>query len=476
MITATWRGSRPGSGDVAELRAQIAGLAARLGRCEEALAAELRRLHHAVRPTPFAEFAPVLDQQLGPGWRGELREIHTEAPLGSASLAQVYLATRPDGSPAVVKVQRPDARARTLADMAALRRAARLAGRALPKLDAVLDVDATLQVLFDAMAPELDFRVEAQNMDHARRAAADFDLINVPDVVRATPRVLIQSLAPGHPIGSAQAAAMPSATRQAIGGQLLAFMYRGYFTDRTFHADPHPGNVFVHPDHGATLIDWGMVGRLDRNLSALGLLTLTSLAQNDARGLVSAWVGMGRATAWADLPGFQEDMTRLVPRISAASLESLDFGVALGTVLRRSARRGIRTSPMIGLLGKSFANIEGSVRLIAPELPIVDVFRGALTDVMIELTREMLSPVQTARTALDLMAGGTLVLDQLRSILRDVSGNQATVRVGLLPGHGIGGEGAGTIGRYRLHLAAGAALAWFVRREARHHLGPPRRP
>lgn len=58
-----------------------------------------------------------------------------------------------------------------------------------------------------------------------------------------------------------------------------------------------------------------------------------------------------------------------MPRLAAASLDNLDFGVALGTILRQSARRGIRSSPMIGLLGKSFANVEGSVRLTLPNCP-----------------------------------------------------------------------------------------------------------
>jgi ubiquinone biosynthesis protein len=446
-------------------------LATRPDIVTQGLMDELGSLHRSVRPAPFALFAQVLDEQLGPGWRRELRDVDVATPLGSASLAQVYRATRPDGSVAVVKIQRPGARARMLADMAALRRAARVVGRTLPGLDAVLDIDATLHVLSDAMQPELDFRVEAANMDAARAATADFDLISVPEVVRAAPQVLVQGLAPGYLIGSAEAASLPACTRRAVGSQLLAFMYRGYFTDRFFHADPHPGNVFVHPDHGATLIDWGMVGRLDRNLSALGMMILTSLAQNDARGLVAAWVEMGRATTWADLPGFQEDMSRLVPRISAASLDNLNFGVALGTILRQSARRGIRTSPMIGLLGKSFANIEGSVRLIAPELSIVEVFREALTDVMVELAREAVSVEQAARTALDVMVGGTIAADQVRAILREVSGREATVRVGLLPGHGIGGEGDHPIGRYWPHLAAGSALLWFLRRETRHRSG-----
>jgi ubiquinone biosynthesis protein len=429
------------------------------------LARELAGLHRSVRAHAFAGFEAVLDEEFGSGWRAELRDLDVAAPLGCASLAQVYRATRPDGTVAVVKIQRPGARARMLADMAATRRAARVVRAALPKLAEVIDLESMLSVLFDAMLPELDFRLEAENMLQATRAAEHFELVSVPTVLRASERVLVQGLAPGHLIGAPKAGEIDQRVRREAGRQLLAFIYRGYFTERMFHADPHPGNIFLDPEHGATLIDWGMVGRLDRNLSMLGLLILTSLAQNDAAGLAGAWIAMGRMTPWADVPAFREDMTQLVPRLSAASLEHLDFGAALTTVLGRSARRGIRTTPMIGLLGKSFANIEGSVRLIAPELSITEVFRGALAAVVRELAREAVSPEQGARLAVELLLGATGSLDQARAVLRDVAGHEATVRVGLLPGHGIGGEGQGSLSRYRAHLVFGAAAAWLVHRE-----------
>ncbi|NUR26497.1 MAG: AarF/ABC1/UbiB kinase family protein [Catenulispora sp.] len=441
-------------------------LATRTDIVSETLAAELSGLHRSVTAAPFDAFAPVLDADLGSGWHRELRALHRAAPVGSASLAQVYRAEQPDGSATIVKIQRPGAAARVAADMTDLRRAARLAGRCLPRLDSVLDIEATLDAVFDAMRPELDFRLEADNMDHARRAAADFDLVQVPAVSRATRRVLIQSPAPGVPIDTAGAALLPARLRARIGTQLLTFMYRGYFRERAFHADPHPGNIFVH-ETGATVIDWGMMGRLDRGLSTHGLFILTSLAQNDAAGLAEAWMAAGRRTAWADVPAFHDDMARLVPRISAASLQHLDFGSALATLLRHSARRGIRANPMIGILGKSFANIEGSVRAIAPELSITQVFRDALADTVAGLAGELAEPEQSLRLALDLLAVCTSAPGQIRSLLNDVAGHDATVRVGLLPGHGIGGEGAGLLARYRPHIAAAATGVWLLRRESR---------
>jgi ubiquinone biosynthesis protein len=446
-------------------------LATRPDIVSDAVIGELAGLQDAVRVEPFAVFEPVLAKELGADWRRRFAHIDTDRPLGSASLAQVYRVVLPDGRAAVLKVQRPGTRARVLADMTALRRAARAVGKAMPRINSVLDVEATLQAIFDCMQPELDFTAEAAHMNQARHMVKHFKRISVPEVHHATPRILLQSLAPGVCLKDADQAAFSAQERRAIGNELLTFMYRGYFVERMFHADPHPGNVFVAPGHGVTLIDWGMVGRVDRNLASLGVMALTSIAQNDARGLASAWTELGRVTPWADILGFQEDMTRLVPLIAASSLEDLDFGATLTTVLRSAAQRGIRTSPMVGMLGKSIANIEGSVRLLAPELSATQAFEETLTDVLVELARDTLSREQLARRALELMVSSNTAVDQARSLMRDLANREMTVRVGLLPGHGLGDDGKGVLARRAAPLlVAGAAALWL-----RRALAAPRR-
>jgi ubiquinone biosynthesis protein len=391
---------------------------------------ELEKLHDRVSIAPFADFEAVLREELGPGWERRFANIETDAPPGTASLAQVYRVTLRDGTPAVVKIQRPGIRALVLADMTTLRRAARLAARAAPRFNAVIDIESMLQIVFDAMEPELDFTAEARNMEAVRADVERFDHLAVPRVLLATPRVLVQSLAPGVSIRDADRNAFTVAERTAIGRDLLALMYRGYFVDRVFHADPHPGNIFVQPGQRASLIDWGMVGRIDRRTSMLLVLVLLALSQNDGLGLAKAWIEMGRATPWAQVSAFSTDMAALVPKIATASLEELNFGVTLTAVLKRSTRRGIQTSPMISILGKSFGNIEGSVRYLAPELSLVEVFQDELRGVMFDLVREFLSEEQAARTALELMIGSTTVADQLRGVMRDLSNRELTLRTG----------------------------------------------
>ena len=171
-----------------------------------------------------------------------------------------------------------------------------------------------------------------------------------------------------------------------------------------------------------------MVGRIDRRTSMLLVLVLLTLAQNDGHGLAKSWVEMGNATPWAEIPAFCTDMAALVPKIATASLEELNFGVTLTAVLKRSTKRGIQTSPVISILGKSFGNIEGSVRYLAPELSLVDIFQDELRGIMFDLVREFLSEEQAARTAIELMLGSTTVTGQIRDVLRDLSNRQFTLR------------------------------------------------
>ncbi|WP_255306558.1 AarF/ABC1/UbiB kinase family protein [Streptomyces sp. Wb2n-11] len=388
---------------------------------------ELEKLHDSAAVLPFSELQPVLRAELGANWARELRDIDTQQPLGAASLAQVYRATLADGRPAVVKIQRPGVRETVCQDMSILRRTARVTGRLAPRFTAVIDVEAMLDVLFDAMRPELDFTAEARNMRRAAQLTSSFKHLAVPEVFLATPRVLVQSLAPGQSIRHADHDAFSTDERLGIGEDLLAFVFRGFFIDRFFHADLHPGNVFVAPGEKATLIDWGMVGRTDRRTGMLLMLILLALAQNDGHCLAKAWVELGHATPWAQGGAFASDMAVLVPQIADASLEELNFGLTLTRILTCSTKRGIRTSPTVAVLGKAFANVEGSVRYLAPELSLIEVFKEEMQHVMLALAAETVSKEQIARTALELMLGIGAVAEQVRGL---VGNQQFTFRTG----------------------------------------------
>lgn len=394
----------------------------------DALIHEFEQLHDHVSVASFDVFEPVLEEELGRNWRRYFKSIDYEV-LGAASLAQVYHVTLATGEPAVVKIQRPGIVPIMLDDMALTRRAAKIVAKRAPDFNDVIDIQAILELIFDAMQAELDFTVEAENMETAADAIEHFDRLAVPEVVFATKKVLVQTMARGTTIRTVNRDDFKRREREEIGRQLLTFMYEGYFTERVFHADPHPGNIFIKPGGKAYVIDWGMVGRLDKPTSMAVAMVILNLAENDGAALAQAWIELGRATSWANIPGFINDISGFVPTVANASMDRFNFGTTINRVLRYASRRGIQTTPMIGLLGKSFANIEGSVRYLAPELSISEVFEDAFRDIIFDLVRETFSEQQASRLVLEGIMGATALPEQLRTVARDISSRELTFQV-----------------------------------------------
>lgn len=209
-------------------------LSTRPDLCPPAMIEEFQNLHEQVTVRPFDDFEPVLEGNLGAGWREMFTEIKSDQPLGAASLAQVYKGTLRNGEDVVLKIQRPGVREAMQDDMVVLQRVVRMLAKRMPQFSDVIDLEAILDVIFTAMRPELDFTIEANNMDIARPTVATFDRLRIPEVVHATPQVLVQSVASGRSIRDVNRDRFPESERDEIGRQLLAWSYRSFFVDRVF--------------------------------------------------------------------------------------------------------------------------------------------------------------------------------------------------------------------------------------------------
>ena len=157
-------------------------------------------------------------------------------------------------------------------------------------------------------------------------------------------------------------------------------------------------------------------------------------------------------------------MSGFVPTVANASVEKFNFGSTINRVLRYASRRGIQTTPMIGLLGKSFANIEGSVRYLAPELSITEVFQDAFRDILFELGREALSEQQAARVVLEGLMAVNAMPEQARTVARDLANPELTFQLNEVQSRSSRREGrADSRARAMRHTIAGvaaAALGW----------------
>jgi len=228
-----------------------------------AVAAELAQLQEGAAPADLDAARNVIEEDLGP-----LDEVFAEfgsEPLGSASIAQTYLARLRRGGEVVVKVQRPGVAEAIEHDLDILRRQADRFDRRTTWAKSIGLKE--LVVGFDERTrEELDFRIEAANESLAARAAGEDDAIVVPAVIDGlcTQRVLVEERAPGRGVGALDAfAGWDEGKRTVLADGLLSLMLRQMLSGQPFHADPHPGNVFLRPDGRLELIDFGAVGRLD---------------------------------------------------------------------------------------------------------------------------------------------------------------------------------------------------------------------
>ncbi|MFH9425503.1 ABC1 kinase family protein [Streptomyces sp. NPDC017529] len=399
---------------------------------------ELAQLNDQAVVQPFTDFAPLLEEGLGADWRERFASVRTEEPLGSASLAQVYRATLADGTDCVIKVQRPGADRAVLGDMSVLNKVARLIARIAPHFSEVIDMGGMLEVLFDAMQDELDFTREASNMKAARKLARHYKHISVPKVLHATPKVLIQSFADGVSINRIKDDELTPKQRKKTATQLIDFMFRTYFTTGRFHADPHPGNVLIGSNGTAHIIDWGMVGRLDRSARLALLGVFLGLARNDGETFARQWIRMGSLTPWSDVPGFIQDLSRKIPRWSNATLAELNYGVALMSVLKYSTHRGIHVAPIVSIVGKSVANMEGSVRCLYGKAKLRNVLRGTLEDIMRDQLNSELDPEQLAAHLVNFLTLTDKTAAQTHAFLNQLAAQQFTVHARANLGDPIG--------------------------------------
>ena len=206
--------------------------------------AELATLQDHVPALSQAEVVEVMEQELGVPWEDVFDSIDPE-PLAAASIGQVHKATLTSGDRAVVKLQRPTARAQIEEDLALLEIFADRASRR-PKLTAVIDLKAVFEQLADSLHRELDFRQEASNMERMRQLLDGYDHLGVPDVYRdlSTEQLLVMEEIQGVPISDAP----DCQARKVAARQLLESYYQQIMTDGFFHADPHPGNLMWWKD------------------------------------------------------------------------------------------------------------------------------------------------------------------------------------------------------------------------------------
>jgi ubiquinone biosynthesis protein len=337
-------------------------------------------------------------------------------PLAAASLAQVHRATLRDGTAVAVKLRRPGVERHVERDLRLLGMLARMAG---PSLGELYDLPGVVEELELTLRDELDFRAEAEALEHFTRSLEPFaPLVRVPApwIELTTESVLVTELVRGAPL-SEPMRALSAARRKELAKATAHAYFRMFFVDGVFHADPHPGNLVLAEDDTIVILDFGMIGRIERQLADNLVRILLNFWLKDSHGVAHAFLDIGKPTPDADELGWVLEVRRLLPRYHGVRLERLNLGALLVDLLRGAARCGIQAPPVVGLICKSLANMDGTVRLLDPGIDVLGTFHEFIPQLLESHARRLASPERAAKIALDLQIGSQRTPFQLASIL-----------------------------------------------------------
>jgi ubiquinone biosynthesis protein len=318
----------------------------------------LERLQDRIEPFPYEEVERIVSGELGVRLSKAFDDFEP-TPLAAASLAQVHRAYMRDGRAVVVKVQRPNIRDLIVGDLEALGEIAHFIDQHT-ELGKRYEFDNMLVNLRKSLLRELDFTIEANNLHTIGQNLIEFEDIVVPEPIDdyTTTRVLTMEYIAGKKI----TALNPLRLLELDGGALADELFRAYLKqfliDGLFHADPHPGNVFVTDDNRIALIDLGMVGRMTRSFQDNLLRLMLAISEGRGEMAAEAAIRMGEAKEGFDRAAFERRITDLVADNSDAILSRMNAGRVTLEITRISADCWFRLPPEFTMIAKALLNID----------------------------------------------------------------------------------------------------------------------
>ncbi len=328
---------------------------------------ELSKLQDSAPPVLPATISDLVEQELG-ARPDEIFASFDTQPLASASIGQAHLATLHDGTEVVVKVRRPQVNAIIETDLAILQN---LANRASRRWEAAANYNLPGLVSDFAVSlrRELDYLSEGRN---AERFAVDFAAdpdVQIPRVfwTTTTSRVLTLERIVGIKVDDLDGLDRARVDRRALATKAAGVAVRMVFEHGFFHADPHPGNLFIEPDGRIGLIDFGMVAEVDEGLRQQLATVLAALTAHDVDRLARALLELSVVKRQVDREQFRADLVRFVALYRGRRLGEVNIAALVSNLLALLRKHRLQLPQEMAALLKFFLMVEGMGVRLDPE-------------------------------------------------------------------------------------------------------------
>lgn len=410
-------------------------LAGRPDLLPEAYLQALSRLQDSVKSFPYEEVEKIVMTELGVRISKAFARFDVE-PMAAASLGQVHYAELRDGRPVVVKVQRPSIRARIAEDFEVLGEIAAFLDEhtAMGKRYRFATVlDEFRQTIQD----ELNYQREAQNLTKLGSNLRDFPLILVPQPVNdfCTSSVLTMDHVRGRKITTLS----PLARLDLDGTPLLEELFRSYLkqvlVDGLFHADPHPGNVFITDDGRIALLDLGMVGHTAPGMQESLLKILLAVSEGKGEDAAEIAMRMSRKLENFNQDEFRRRVSHLVAARRDQGLEELNVGRSLLDVSQQARDSGLLVPSELTLLGKTLLQLDEIGRILDPAFDPNASVRRNVSELLSQRMRRDLSQANLFTSMLETKDFLAALPVRLNRIMDAVTGSELEIKVKSVDAH-----------------------------------------
>ena len=389
----------------------------------------LARLQSTVAPVPTDKIIRIVEAELGAPV-SELFQSFSPEPLATASMAQVHKAILRNGDEVAVKVQRPGVRQRIEIDIEILHEMARFATR-YTSFGARYGIMQMVRELEHSLSQELDFRQEAENTRLIGRQIADFTRLTTPTVYTdyTTRRVLVLSFVHGRHLSRITREEFDTLDTPAIARDLLSAYLKQIVLDGIFHCDPHPGNIFLADDGRLALMDFGMVGRFDAGQKDNIILLLLAFSERQGVRVADNYLEMIEIPKDLNRRAFTQDVCALVSRYHDMSGGRMALGTALLDLTKLAYTHRMPVPSAMTLLGKAMLNLDGTVRVLSPQLDPVQLIRDYMLEVMEKRGMAQLAAGRVFAWAIDMKHLAENAPRRADLILEKLANDQLTTRL-----------------------------------------------
>ena len=388
---------------------------------------ELARLQDEVPPFSLAEVHAIFREELGRS-PDEVFHYFDAEPLAAASIGQVHRARLDSGPEVVVKVQRPDIENVIAVDLEIL---AHLAGLMEQYLEEVQGhrPTAIVQEFARSLSREIDFAVELANVQRFARQFKSNAAIHVPLVYPelSTQRVLVMEYVLGIKASMAGQLREQGYDLPLIAERGATLVMEQIFVHGFFHADPHPGNLFILPDNVVCFIDFGQMGRLSRKDREDFTDLVLDLVAGDERTVVEGVLKVTVQLGEVDRESLARDLGGLVDLYLYRPLGELEAGRILQDLLDLVTRHKLTFKPAFYQMMKALSTVEGVGLMLDPKLELIRLARPFMRRIRLERMRPARLAEEIARTGSGYLQLLRELPEELRTILRQLRGGRMRI-------------------------------------------------